>query len=157
MHLAAQTIEHSIIVSDGGSTDGTPENIGSLFPYVTLVTHAEDPGYAAAANAGVAAGRGELILLLNNDAFCRPDFLEHLVASFDDECVGAVAPLTIQADERTIDSVRAETFTAIERSCPAARSRPSVVSACSSARRDIEPISPVFSASGMKMSGEIIP
>ena len=104
-HLSDQTIEHSIIVSDGGSTDGTPENIGKLFPHVTLVTHAEDPGYAVAANDGVAAGRGDLVLLLNNDAFCRPDFLEHLVASFDDERVGAVAPLTIQSDGQTIDSV----------------------------------------------------
>ena len=47
-----------------------------------------------------------MILLLNNDAFCRPDFLEHLVAAFDnDERVGAVAPLTVRSDERTIDSV----------------------------------------------------
>ena len=63
-------------------------------------------GYAAATNHGVAAGSADVILLLNNDAFCRPDFLEHLVAAFDnDERVGAVAPLTMRSDERTIDSV----------------------------------------------------
>lgn len=105
-HLRAQTVPHTIIVSDSASTDGTPEKIRTSFSHVTLVTHAYDPGYAAATNDGVTAGNGEVILLLNNDAFCRPDFLEHLVAAFDkDEQVGAVAPLTVRSDERTIDSV----------------------------------------------------
>jgi N-acetylglucosaminyl-diphospho-decaprenol L-rhamnosyltransferase len=104
-HLGRQTVEHRIIVSDGASTDGTRENIQTLFPHVTVIAHADDPGYAVATNHGVAAGNGHVILLLNNDGFCRPDFLEHLLASFDDERVGAVAPLTVQSDERTIDSV----------------------------------------------------
>jgi GT2 family glycosyltransferase len=104
-HLGGQTVNHTIIVSDGGSTDGTPENIRTLFPHVTLIAHPDDPGYAAATNHGVAAGSADVILLLNSDAFCRPDFLEQLVAAFADERVGAVAPLTVRADQRTIDSV----------------------------------------------------
>ena len=105
-HLAEQTVPHNVIVSDSASTDGTPENIRTLFPQVTLVSHASDPGYAAATNHGVDAGGGDVILLLNNDAFCRPDFIEHLVAPFDnDERVGAVAPLTVRPDGETIDSV----------------------------------------------------
>jgi N-acetylglucosaminyl-diphospho-decaprenol L-rhamnosyltransferase len=105
-HLRDQTVAHTVIVSDSGSTDGTPENTSTLFPHVALVTHAKDPGYAAATNHGVAAGSGDVILLLNNDAFCRPDFLQHLVAAFDDDDrIGAVAPLTVRTDERTIDSV----------------------------------------------------
>jgi GT2 family glycosyltransferase len=105
-HLRDQTISHTVIVSDGASTDGTPESIRAHFPEVVLVAHASDPGYAAATNHGVAAGTGDIILLLNNDAFCRPDFLEHVVASFQsDELVGAVAPVTVRPDERTIDSV----------------------------------------------------
>jgi N-acetylglucosaminyl-diphospho-decaprenol L-rhamnosyltransferase len=104
-HLAEQTVPHEVIVSDGGSTDGTPEHIRARFPDVRLVMHPEDPGYAAATNLGVAAGSGDVILLLNNDAFCRPDFIEHLVAAFDDQSVGAVAPVTLRADERTIDGV----------------------------------------------------
>ena len=105
-HLLEQTVAHTVIVSDGASTDGTPESIRELFPHVVLLAHAEDPGYAAATNSGVAAGNGDVVVLLNNDAFCRPDFLEHVVAAFEvDERVGAVAPLTVQSDERTIDSV----------------------------------------------------
>jgi N-acetylglucosaminyl-diphospho-decaprenol L-rhamnosyltransferase len=105
-HLRGQTIQHTVIVSDGASTDGTPENIRALFPEVVVIAHADDPGYVAATNRGVAAGNGDIILLLNNDAFCRPDFLEHLLASFRrDERVGAVAPVTVRSDERTIDNV----------------------------------------------------
>jgi GT2 family glycosyltransferase len=104
-HLREQTVPHTVIVSDSASTDGTPDNVRRLFPGVTLLTHASDPGYAAATNRGVAAGSGDVIVLLNNDTFARPDFLERVVAAFEDERVGAVAPLTVRADERTIDSV----------------------------------------------------
>jgi GT2 family glycosyltransferase len=104
-HLREQTVAHTVIVSDSASTDGTPENIRALFPEVTLLTDVDDPGYAAATNHGVAAGNGDVIVLLNNDTFCRPDFLEHVVAAFEDERVGAVAPLTVRSDGRTIDSV----------------------------------------------------
>jgi GT2 family glycosyltransferase len=105
-HLRAQTIPHTVIVSDGASTDGTPENIRALFPEVVLIAQADDPGYAVATNRGVAVGSGDLIVLLNNDAFCRSDFLEHVSASFrSDERVGAVAPVTVRPDEETIDTV----------------------------------------------------
>ena len=105
-HLRTQTIPHAVFVSDGASTDGTPDNIRALFPEVALIPHANDPGYAAATNRGVAAGSGDIIVLLNNDAFCRPDFLEQVLALFQsDERVGAVAPVTLRPDGRTIDSV----------------------------------------------------
>ena len=104
-HLREQTMPHTVIVSDSASTDGTAENIRMLFPHVRLLTDANDPGYAAATNHGVAAGSGDVIVLLNNDTFCRPDFLEHVVAAFEDERAGAVAPLTVRSDEQTIDSV----------------------------------------------------
>jgi N-acetylglucosaminyl-diphospho-decaprenol L-rhamnosyltransferase len=104
-HLAKQTVQHRTIVSDGASTDGTPDHVRNRFPDVTLITHTEDPGYAAATNHGVAAGSGDVILLLNNDTVCRPDFIEELAAAFGDESVGAVAPVTLRVDERTIDGV----------------------------------------------------
>ena len=104
--LERQTIAHVVLVSDGASTDGTPENVRRQFPHVKLLTSAVDPGYAAATNRGVAAGRGDVVVLLNNDAFCRPDFLEQIVAPFAaDPEVGAVAPLALRPDEQTIDSV----------------------------------------------------
>jgi GT2 family glycosyltransferase len=104
-HLREQTIPHTVIVADGASTDGTPENIRAFFPDVMLLSNGNDPGYAAATNHGVAAGSGDVVVLVNNDTFCEPDFLEHVVAAFEDERVGAVAPLTVRSGERAIDSV----------------------------------------------------
>jgi N-acetylglucosaminyl-diphospho-decaprenol L-rhamnosyltransferase len=105
-HLRRQTVKHTVIVSDGASTDGTPANIRRHFPEVMLITHTGDPGYAAATNDGVDAGNGDIIVLLNNDAFCRPDFLENVIAALEtDERIGAVAPLTVRPDEQTIDSI----------------------------------------------------
>jgi GT2 family glycosyltransferase len=76
-----------------------------MFPHVVLLTHPVDPGYVVATNRGVAAGSGDVIVLLNNDTFCRSDFLEHLVAAFADEEVGGVAPVTLQSDGHAIDGV----------------------------------------------------
>ena len=76
-----------------------------MFPHVVLLAHATDPGYVIATNRGAAAGGADVILLLNNDTFCQPDFLAHLLEAFEDERVGAVAPLTLQSDGRTIDGV----------------------------------------------------
>src|SRR5204862_5465776 len=55
-------------------------------------------------NRGVAAGGGELVVLLNNDVECRPDFLERLVAPFEDERVGSVAALLLKPGDERIES-----------------------------------------------------
>jgi GT2 family glycosyltransferase len=53
----------------------------------------------------VAAGSGEIVVLLNNDVDCRPDFLERLVAPFDeDDRLGSVAALLLKPGEERIES-----------------------------------------------------
>ena len=65
----------------------------------------ENRGFAEACNRGVAAGSGEIVVLLNNDVDCHPDFLERLVAPLaTDPRVGSVAALMLQPGERLIDS-----------------------------------------------------
>jgi N-acetylglucosaminyl-diphospho-decaprenol L-rhamnosyltransferase len=104
--LAGQTVEHAVIVSDDGSTDGTPVRVQEGFPAASVVESDRNRGFAAACNRGVAAGSGRFVVLLNNDVRARPDFLERLVAPLDrDERVGAVAALLIRPDGETIDSV----------------------------------------------------
>jgi N-acetylglucosaminyl-diphospho-decaprenol L-rhamnosyltransferase len=104
--LAGQTVAHAVIVSDDGSTDGTPARVREAFPAASVVESDRNRGFAAACNRGVAAGSGRFVVLLNNDVRARPNFLERLVAPLDrDERVGSVAALLIRPDERTIDSV----------------------------------------------------
>jgi N-acetylglucosaminyl-diphospho-decaprenol L-rhamnosyltransferase len=104
-HLRGQTVKHRLIVVDNGSTDDTRARIVGDWPQAQLVSFEQNRGFAEACNRGVAAGSGEVVVLLNNDVDCRPDFLERLAAPLErDEQVGAVAALLLQPGERLIDS-----------------------------------------------------
>jgi len=103
--LAAQTVSHSVIVADDGSTDGTPARVRARHR-ARVVELGENRGFAAACNAGVAASEGEVIVLLNNDVDARPDFLERLLAPLAEAPrAGSVAATMVMPGERMIDSV----------------------------------------------------
>ncbi|HTU77301.1 MAG TPA: glycosyltransferase family 2 protein [Solirubrobacteraceae bacterium] len=104
-HLQAQTVEHHVIVVDNGSTDDTRVRLREEWPALQVEAFDENRGFPEACNRGVAAGRGEIVVLLNNDVDCRPDFLERLVAPLGDPTVGSVVPLLLQPGEKGIDSV----------------------------------------------------
>jgi|CZKG01.1.fsa_nt_gi GT2 family glycosyltransferase len=104
-HLSAQTVEHRVIVVDNGSTDDTRERIRAEWPAVQLEHFDENRGFPEACNRGVAAGTAEIVVLLNNDVDCRPDFLERLVAPLRDPAVGSVASLMVQPGGETIDGM----------------------------------------------------
>jgi N-acetylglucosaminyl-diphospho-decaprenol L-rhamnosyltransferase len=105
-HLAAQDVAHRVIVVDDGSRDGTAARVREQWPAVTLLELGENRGYTHAVNAGVAAGAGELVVLLNNDVELRPDCVGRLVAPLAaDERVGSVASLMLRPGEEQIDSL----------------------------------------------------
>jgi GT2 family glycosyltransferase len=104
-HLDAQTVDHRLILVDNGSTDDTRSRVATEWPAAQLECLDENRGFAEACNRGVAAGSGEVVVLLNNDVDCHPDFLERLVAPITgDSQVGAVAALMLQPGKRLIDS-----------------------------------------------------
>lgn len=106
LHLRDQTVVHSVIAVDNGSTDGTPEHISALFPQVRLVELGANLGFAVACNRGVAEGTGDIVVLMNNDVEANPDFLEKLVQPFDEDGkVGCAAALLVQPGEQSIDSM----------------------------------------------------
>jgi GT2 family glycosyltransferase len=105
-HLARQTRPHTVIVSDNGSGQETAEMVGREWPAVRLIRSEEQLSFAAACNRGASAGEGEVVVLLNNDVYCRPDWLERLVAPLEAEpATGSVGCLLVQPGEKTIDSV----------------------------------------------------
>ena len=105
-HLRLQTAPHSTIVVDDASTDGTLLRLRDAFPDVRVVRLAVNSGFAIACNAGARAGSGDVVVLINNDVECPPDFLERLVAPFcADPRLGSVAAVLLDAERRTIDSV----------------------------------------------------
>ena len=72
-----------MVVADNGSRDGTVEWLREAWPSAEVVALPENRGFAAAVNAGVAAGTGEYVALLNNDMELDPNWLAALVESLD--------------------------------------------------------------------------
>jgi GT2 family glycosyltransferase len=71
-----------------------------------LVALADNRGFAAACNAGVNAGTGEIVILLNNDVDADADFVERLVAPLiADPGLGSAAPILVRPGRELIDSV----------------------------------------------------
>ena len=105
-HMRRQTIAHRVVVCDNGCDQGTARRLADAYPEVTVVRLERNMPYPVACNAAVAAGRAELVVMMNNDVDARPDFLERLLAPFAARPrLGSVAPLLLRPGELEIDSV----------------------------------------------------
>ena len=71
-------MDHEIIVADNGSADGSAE-AAERIPGVRVIRMGRNAGFAAANNAGIREGRGDLVLLLNSDTLVPPGALDRLV------------------------------------------------------------------------------
>jgi GT2 family glycosyltransferase len=92
------------IVVDNGSSDGSAEMAEAEFG-ARVVRNRENRGFCAANNQGIAAARGELIALLNNDAEADPGWLAALARVFEDrpEVGMAASKILVYEDPRRID------------------------------------------------------
>ncbi|HET9222498.1 MAG TPA: glycosyltransferase family 2 protein [Roseiflexaceae bacterium] len=72
-----------VLLVDNGSTDGSAALARERFAAIRLVALRENLGFAGGVNAGLRAARGELLLLLNNDAFAEPGFIDVLLGTLD--------------------------------------------------------------------------
>jgi GT2 family glycosyltransferase len=108
--MLASCLEHlegqadSLIVVDNASGDGTVEMVRSRFPRVQVVEMPDNVGFGRAVNAGVRAGSGEVVVLLNNDVDVEPGFVEALAAPFGDPAVGMVAGVTLMPESGLVDA-----------------------------------------------------
>jgi GT2 family glycosyltransferase len=103
--LATQRIppsEYEVVVVVDGSDDGTREAASSAAtPYALRVLWQENRGRAAACNAGIAAARGDLVVVLDDDMTATPELLAaHLAAHERAEPVAVIgaAPVPMSAD-----------------------------------------------------------
>ena len=102
-HLGRQTVPHTVYVVED-SDDGVPDALHGRFPGVRFIELRANRGFTVACNTGIRAGSGEIVVVLNNDAFVRPDFLERLAEPFErDPRVGSVAAVSLREDEQTVD------------------------------------------------------
>jgi GT2 family glycosyltransferase len=73
--------DFEIVVVDNGSRDDTQAWLREHWPTVKAVAIAENIGVTAALNVCTTAGRGELLVLLNNDMELDPDCIGELVTA----------------------------------------------------------------------------
>ncbi len=95
--LSRQTLsDFETILVDNASTDGSSRWVAEHFPGVRLLLHSRNLGFAEGVNSGIAAARGDFLILLNNDTQVDPCFLEALVeAAGLDERVGMVGGVLV--------------------------------------------------------------
>jgi len=78
--LAAQTFtDFELLVVDNASQDHSAEDLDAHWPFVKVIRLEHNLGFAAANNLGAGQARGRWLVLLNNDAFPKPDWLASLV------------------------------------------------------------------------------
>ena len=95
--LERQTMRPDVVVVDNASTDGTAEAMRSEFPWVRVVVNEENLGFGRAVNRGAAEAESDVLVLVNNDVVCEPDFVERICEPFGGEGVGMAAGVLLQA------------------------------------------------------------
>jgi GT2 family glycosyltransferase len=93
-----------VIVVDNASGDCSVELVRDEFPEVTLVELPKNLGFGRAVNAGVRAGEGEAIVLVNNDVIVDPGFVDAIVAPLARPSIGMVAGMTTIPETNLVDA-----------------------------------------------------
>ncbi len=94
-----QSTNAEIIIVDNASTDGSVEMVRAEFPGVHIITNADNRGFPAANNQGLAIAQGRYVLLLNPDTELTGDALETMIAFADAHPdVGLIGPQLLNSD-----------------------------------------------------------
>ncbi|NQX12004.1 glycosyltransferase family 2 protein [Microbacteriaceae bacterium VKM Ac-2855] len=64
-----------VVLVENGAVPGATDALVERFPWLRVVPVIGNSGFAGGANHGLRVARGEIVVLLNNDAVARPGFL----------------------------------------------------------------------------------
>jgi len=84
-----------IIVVDNASSDGGAAQVTAKFAQVRLLAQPVNLGFAGGVNAGMAAARHDLFVLVNQDCLVEPGWLDALLAGLDAGSGFGIAGCTI--------------------------------------------------------------
>ena len=88
---------YEVVVVDNGSPEPTRtylEVLATRNRHVRVIHNERNPGLAAGYKRGLAAAKGEILVLLADDVIVTPCWLRDLVQHLDDPAVGLVSPAT---------------------------------------------------------------
>ncbi len=110
-----------VIVVDNASSDGSSEYLqkwANAAPDRNAILNEDNRGFAAANNQGLAAARGEYLVLLNNDTYVTPGWLGSLIGHLRREAqIGIIGPVTNNIGNEAKIDIQYETMAEmIERS-----------------------------------------
>jgi GT2 family glycosyltransferase len=77
------SIEFEVIVSDNGSTDGTPDFIRESFPLVRVIENGANLRFSKGNNVGIRAAKGDYVLILNPDTIVHDGSLDRWIEYAD--------------------------------------------------------------------------
>ena len=82
-----------VILVDNGTQENRSHLFQSAYETCHVINRTENGGFAAGANAGIKASKGEFVLLLNNDTIVTPNFIQPLVDLLNSQKeIGMVSP-----------------------------------------------------------------
>jgi GT2 family glycosyltransferase len=107
-----------VFVVDNGSRDGTArmlEELRARDHRVQVISNDDNFGFARATNQGLRRARGEIVVLLNDDAIVGPGWLSRLVMHLESDArLGLVCPVTNEIGGDAKVPVTYETFREME-------------------------------------------
>ncbi len=95
--LATTPADTEIIVVDDQSDDGSPERVQEA-PGLTVLRTTARGGVTGSRNFGAAAATGDVLIFSDGHVRTEPNWLEGLMAGFEDPAVGAAAPVVSSLD-----------------------------------------------------------
>jgi hypothetical protein len=113
--LRAQTIfeQTEVILADNLSSDGSDQlgkRIVEAWPRGAFVQHGQNLGYCEGNNRAAEIARGQYLLFLNNDTWLEPRCLEQLFAEVQRTGASAAAPLALNYEDASFQSLGAFGF-----------------------------------------------
>jgi glycosyltransferase involved in cell wall biosynthesis len=95
--VRAQTAQPLEIILVVDRNDELRRRVGGRFPDLRVVANAHEGGISGARNTGIDQARGEIVVFLDDDAIAEADWLDRLLAAYEDEAVlgvgGQILPL----------------------------------------------------------------
>jgi hypothetical protein len=92
-------IRYEVIVVDNASSDGSAEMVREEFSQVILIENAENRGFAAANNQGMAIAHGRYVLLLNSDTIVLDGAIQKTLIFADQQTEMAVVGCQVWENE----------------------------------------------------------